>query len=49
MKEKMAAGKRLKAADKVISYANDATAMVTAESVAQGLAVSQMIATLKGN
>ena len=35
--------------DKVISYANDATAMVTAESVAQGLAVSQMIATLKGN
>lgn len=49
MKEKMTAGKRVKAADKVVSYANDATTMVTAESVAQAAAVSQMLANLKGN
>lgn len=47
MKEKMEAGKRVKNADKAISYANDAVAMTTQESVAQGMAVADMLASLK--
>lgn len=47
MKEKLEGGKRLKNANKVVNFANDATAMVTAESAAQALAVSNMLAKVK--